>query len=140
MYYIIFNGESIGPMSANQVASYPVDSNTMVSAEGGNWQPLYNYPELMEAINIPKIVMDDKNPSEGTKNACGILAIILGGFGLHYFLVGKVGGGFINIILSLCSCGLWSVINLIQGIMILCMSYDEWKAKWVDNPSNFPVF
>lgn len=140
-YYILLNGETIGPMTAKQVAAYPVNSETMVSADGGDWRPLYNFPELMEAINNPaQQERRQSNASDGMKIACGVLAILVGGIGLQYFLVGKVAGGIINILLTLVTCGLWSIVNLVQGIMILCMSDEDWREKWVYSDTTFPVF
>lgn len=77
---------------------------------------------------------------DSKKTLCGILALLIGGLGLQYFLIGKTTGGIINICLSLVTCGLWGIINLIQGIMILCMSEAEWRTKFVDSPKTFPIF
>lgn len=139
MYYIQFNGQTVGPMSKEQLSAYPVTPQTMVSADGGDWRPLYSYPELMEVCN--------RNGSEGIaasddskKTVCGVLAILIGGLGLQYFLIGKTTAGIINIVLSLCTCGLWGIVNLIQGIMILCMSESDWRRKFVDSESTFPIF
>ncbi len=139
-YYISLNGQTIGPMTKEQVAAYGVNRDTLISANGGDWKPLYTYPELMEVLsrNIGSTV--DSASGDSRKVVCGILAILIGGLGLQYFLVGKTAGGIINIVLSLVTCGLWSVVNLIQGIMILCMSDDEWRRKFVDSTSTFPVF
>lgn len=132
IYHIVYNGQTIGPMSKEQMSAYAVDANTMVSCDGGEWRPLYTYPELMDLLR--------NRADSSTKTLCGIFAIVLGGIGLHYFLVGKTAGGIINIILSLVTCGLWCVIDFIQGIMILTMSDEEWRRKFVDSTSAFPVF
>lgn len=138
-YYISLNGQTIGPMSKEQVLAYGVNRDTLISADGGDWKPLYNYPELMEALsrNIGSTVAAS---GDSRKLVCGILAILIGGLGLQYFLIGKTAGGIINIALSLVTCGLWTIVNLIQGIMILCMSEEEWRRKFVDSTSTFPVF
>lgn len=140
-YYIQFNGQSIGPMTKEQLLSYGVTRDTLVSANGGDWCPLYNYPELMEELsrNLGSRSYAAAVP-DSRKMVCGILAILIGGLGLQYFLIGKTTAGIINIVLSLVTCGLWSIVNLIQGIMILCMSEDEWRSKYVDSTSTFPVF
>ena len=82
--------------------------------------------------------MAEQNNSQ--KTLCGVLAIVIGGLGLQYFLIGKTTAGIINIILTFATCGIWSVINLIQGIMILTMSETEWREKFVDSTKTFPVF
>lgn len=148
VYYIIYNGAPVGPMTADQVAAYDVDANTQVSVDGGDWRPLYTYPELMEQVNRPGSMppppphacSQQPASTDSRRVVCGVLAILIGGLGLQYFLVGKTAGGFINILLAVVTCGLWTLINFIQGIMILCMSDEEWKAKYVYSTSTFPVF
>lgn len=50
VYYIAYNGQTVGPMSREQVISYGVNRDTLISADGGDWRPLYTYPELMELL------------------------------------------------------------------------------------------
>lgn len=47
-YYIQFNGQTIGPMTKEQIGAYGVTRDTPVSANGGDWKPLFTYPELMQ--------------------------------------------------------------------------------------------
>lgn len=47
----------------------------------------------------------------------GVLAILLGGFGIHYFYVGNIGLGIL--FLLLCWTGIPSIIALITGILWL---------------------
>ena len=47
-YYITINGRTVGPMSAQQLMYYDIDSNTPVSRDGSDWAPMFTYPELME--------------------------------------------------------------------------------------------
>lgn len=72
--------------------------------------------------------------------AAGVLAILLGGLGLHYFIVGKPIAGLITIVLSMISCGIWPIVMLVQGILILCMSDEEFEAKYVHSYSTYPLF
>ena len=74
------------------------------------------------------------------KIVAGILAIRLGGLGIHYFYLGKTTGGIVSLILGLCSCGLWSIVMLIQGILILTMTDEAFQAKYVDTEKSFPLF
>lgn len=141
MYYIQYQGTSVGPMTAAQLASYPVTPDTLVYAEGGEWRPLYAYPELMELVSRSRATQAPAPQAEDSQRiVCGVLALLIGWLGLQYFLIGKTAGGLINIALSLVTCGLWGVINFIQGILILCMSEAEWRRKFVDSPSVFPIF
>lgn len=82
----------------------------------------------------------DCGPDGKSRGVAGLLAIFLGYLGIEYFYIGKWQGGIITILLSLITCGGWSVITLIQGIMMLCMSNSEFRRKFVDTPSIFPLF
>ena len=70
----------------------------------------------------------------------GILGICLGWLGVHYFYMGKNTAGLICILLSLVSCSLWAIVMLAQGIVILCISDSDFKAKYIDSSSTFPLF
>lgn len=140
MYYLTINGNTVGPMTAEQLFSYSVDQQTPVSKDGGPWVPLYTYPELMEMYNRRGYVSAQTSEVSSKKILAGIMAIIFGGLGVQYFVLGKVGGGFLCIFLTLITCGLWEIVTLIQGIMMLCMSDADFKRKYIDNPSTMPLF
>ena len=59
----------------------------------------------------------------------GLLAIFLGGFGVHNFYLGYTGKAVAQLLLSLLSCGLlsWvsSIWGLIEGILIISGSIDK---------------
>ena len=74
------------------------------------------------------------------KLVTGLLGIFLGTLGIHYFYRGKTTGGIVSLILGLCSCGLWSIVMLIQGILILTMTDEAFQAKYVDTEKSFPLF
>lgn len=79
-------------------------------------------------------------PEGKSRGVAGLLAILIGSLGVHYFYLGKVGAGLLTILLSLITCGLWSVVTLVQGILMLCMSNEEFERKFVSTPSTFPLF
>ncbi|MEY3142429.1 MAG: hypothetical protein RLY21_922 [Planctomycetota bacterium] len=58
---------------------------------------------------------------ESKRILCGVLAIVLGGLGIHRFLLGDVLGGILRILLSL-ACGIGGIISLIEGIIYLTKS------------------
>ena len=82
----------------------------------------------------------DSGPSGKSRGVAGLLAILIGTLGIHYFYCGKTGGGFICILLSIISCGIWGIITLIQGIMMMTMRSDEFERKYVYSTSTFPLF
>lgn len=79
-------------------------------------------------------------PEGKSRGVAGLLAILVGCLGVQYFYLGKTGGGLLTILLSLVTCGIWSIICFIQGILMLCMTNEEFERKFVTNPSSFPLF
>lgn len=69
-----------------------------------------------------------------------LLAIILGMFGAQYFYIGKTTAGILSIVISICSCSVWALVPLVQGIYILTLSDAEFNEKYVDNDRTFPLF
>lgn len=74
------------------------------------------------------------------KTVAGLLAIFLGGWGIQYFYLGKTTAGILTIVISLCSCYIWWLLMLVQGIMMLTMSDEAFNEKYVDNDKTFPLF
>lgn len=74
------------------------------------------------------------------KLVTGLFAIFLGCLGIQYFYLGKTTAGILSIVIALCSCGIWGVVTLIQGILMLTMTEEDFKAKYVDNDRTFPLF
>lgn len=139
-YFVSMNGRPVGPMSPHQVMAYNPTPNTMVSLDGYNWQPLYTFPELMQMLQNSGYNQYRNAEVESKKTLCGIMALLFGTLGIQYFILGKVAGGFITILLSVITCGGWGIITFIQGIIILCMSDSEFKRKFVDSTSTLPLF
>ena len=70
-----------------------------------------------------------QNPSpiyqENKKILAGVLAIMLGGFGIHKFIVGYTKEGVLQILMSFFSCGLAGIIPFVEGIIYLTKSDEE---------------
>ena len=114
-YQIVFHNSVLGPMTENQILSYDIDENTQVSKDNGPWQPLYAYPELMAKLAQKRSMLSPQNSDVVSKKTlCGIMAIIFGGFGVQYYLIGKIGGGLVTLLLTMVTCGLWSILTLVQ--------------------------
>lgn len=79
-------------------------------------------------------------PEGKSRGVAALLAIFLGGLGIQYFYLGKAAGGIITIILSLITCGIWQVVMLIQGILMLCMNNQSFREKYVLSQSTMPLF
>lgn len=104
-------------------------------------QPPYGQPYQQPYYQQPRQPgVFDEGPSGKSRGLAGLLAILLGGFGVHYFYIGKIAGGFICILLNLVTCGIWCIVTLIQGIMMMCMRQDEFERKYMNPNSTFPLF
>ena len=64
------------------------------------------------------------------KVTAGLLAILLGGLGIHHFYLGSTVAGVIVLAASFLLCGLGGVIALVEGIMLLVMSDADFDAKY----------
>lgn len=68
-------------------------------------------------------------PSSKDKVVAGILAIVLGGIGVHKFYLGKIGQGFLYLIF--CWTGIPAILGLIEGILYLLASDEEFHRRYV---------
>lgn len=57
-----------------------------------------------------------------SKVAAGLLGIFLGVYGIHNFYLGYTKKAVIQLVLSLCTCGIAGIWGFVEGIMILCGS------------------
>ena len=62
---------------------------------------------------------------ENKKMIAGILGILLGGFGIHKFVLGYTKEGIIQIVITFITCGAGSIVGLIEGIIYLTKSDEE---------------
>jgi len=74
-------------------------------------------------------VVSSTTPAEGrNKLAAGLFGILLGGLGVHKFYLGDVGLGIIYLLF--CWTFIPAIIGLIEGIIYLTMSEQEFNAKY----------
>lgn len=83
---------------------------------------------------------DSCGPEGKSRGIAALFAILLGEFGIQYFYLGKNTAGILSIVICICTCGGWGIITFIQGILMLCMTNAEFRAKYVATPSTFPLF
>ena len=65
------------------------------------------------------------------KVVAGILGILLGGLGIHKFYLGYTKEGIIQLVIGVVTCGLGGIIGLIEGIMYLSKSDEEFVATYI---------
>ena len=66
------------------------------------------------------------------KILCGILGIVFGGLGIHRFILEDTKGGILRILISLGTCGVGSVIGLVEGIIYLTKSDEEFVRIYIE--------
>jgi TM2 domain-containing membrane protein YozV len=145
MYKIIgIDGQQYGPISADQIRRWlgenRVNAHTLVQSEGSaDWKPLISVPEFAGEFRTPPphVKTAYSNPRASNKIAAGVCGILLGGLGVHKFILGYTGAGLIMLLVSLLTCGvllpLVHLIGLIEGIVYLCKSDDDFVRDYVDN-------
>ena len=83
-------------------------------------------------------------PSGKSRGVAGLLAILMGWCGLHYFYLNKPTAGIVFLLIAILSCGILatvtSVVSIIQGVLFFTSTQLEFEQKWVYSPSNFPLF
>lgn len=80
--------------------------------------------ELKEGWNE---ITDNK---ENKKMIAGILAIVIGSLGIHKFILGYTQEGIIQIVITIVTCGLGGIIGLIEGIIYLTKSDEEFYETY----------
>ena len=75
--------------------------------------------------------MNGQIPGAEKKMVAGILGILLGGFGVHKFYLGYTKEGVIQIVITLVTCGVGALVGLVEGIMYLMKTDEEFVATYV---------
>jgi TM2 domain-containing membrane protein YozV len=145
MYKVIgTDGQQYGPANADQIrrwlAKNRVNAHTLVQADGAlEWKPLSCFPELAGELKmVPPVVAPPAMVAARASNKipAGICAILLGGLGIHKFILGYTGAGLILLLVSVLTCGIaWPLthlIGLIEGIIYLCKTDEEFVRVYVD--------
>lgn len=144
MYKIIgIDGQPYGPVSTDQIrrwlAENRANAHTLVQSEGSSeWKPLVSFPEFALDLKAPPpSIAHASHPRASNKIGAGVCGILLGSLGIHKFILGYTSAGLIMLLVSLLSCGalapIIGLIGLIEGIIYLCKSDDEFVRTYVDN-------
>lgn len=153
MYKIIgTDGRQYGPIDTDQIrrwlADNRVNAHTLVQSENSTeWKPLISFPEFASDFKTgspPQIVTHVPNPRASNKIAAGICGILLGCLGVHKFILGYTGAGLVMLLVSVLApvvtCFTFGVvgpfvmgvIGIIEGIIYLCKSDDDFVRTYVD--------
>ena len=152
-YYYAAGDEHRGPFTIDQLRAQALRRDTMVWKEGmAQWQRAENVPELAELFAPPPPPINpgaypyggayagaagayDLSGVFGTKLAAGICAILVGGFGVHKFIIGANRAGATMLLLSLVSLGvcypIMHVIGIVEGIIYLTRKDQEFYLTYL---------
>ena len=92
---------------------------------GGGYQP-------MQTVNQGP-VMNWQAMGADKKIAAGLCGILIGGLGVHKFILGYTTEGIIEIVITFFTCGLGHFIGLIEGIIYLTKSDEEFVRTYIQN-------
>jgi len=94
--------------------------------------PMANYqpPPPIQTVN-PGQMVNWESMGADKKIPAGICAILVGGFGVHKFIMGYTTEGIIQLVLGLCGPG-W-IIGWIEGIIYLTKSDEDFVRSYFQN-------
>jgi len=92
---------------------------------GSGYQP-------MQSVNQGAMT-DWKAMGADKKMTAGICAILLGWLGVHKFILGYTTEGVIQLVLGLLTCGLTNIIGIIEGVIYLTKSDEEFVRTYIQN-------
>ncbi len=67
---------------------------------------------------------------ENKKVLAGLMGILFGSLGIHKFVLGYTQEGIIQIVISIVTCGVGSIIGFIEGIIYLTKSDEEFYQTY----------
>lgn len=126
-------GEYLDPATGAPYTSGTGSGSQQWSHNGGAsgaspQQPSYNYVQqpMMQSSGIAS-----------KKVAAGVCGILIGGLGIHKFILGYTNAGLIMLLVSILTCGIgWipmTIIGLVEGIMYLTKSDADFEAQYGNN-------
>ena len=128
------------PLQAQSLLTTPQEGNSLENIISEYVEPNTPTASYFEAVKDASFPSENamtynadvfkKDPEQLT---AGLLAILLGDFGVHHFYTGQTLRGVLDILF--CWTGIPAIIGLIEGIVWLCDDNDEWAervAKWND--------
>ncbi|SFA98931.1 TM2 domain-containing membrane protein YozV [Flavobacterium swingsii] len=67
---------------------------------------------------------------ENKKVLAGIMGILFGGLGIHKFILGYTQEGIIQIVVTIVTCGIFSIVGFIEGIIYLTKSDEDFYQTY----------
>ena len=70
------------------------------------------------------------------RTVAGILALLLG-IGVHQFYMGNTKSGILHLVVTFATCGVGSIISVIEGFIYLTMSDEEFYNTYILNKKDW---
>lgn len=96
-------------------------------------QPQTVYVQQQQPVNYqgmqPPVYASEANAGWPVKSkvTAGVLALVLGGFGVHKFYLGKIGMGILYLVF--CWTYIPALVSFVEGIIYLCSSDENFSRK-----------
>ena len=87
----------------------------------------------MQSVNQGQQLVDWQKQGADKKMVAGICGILVGSLGVHKFILGYTTEGIIQIVITLVTCGVGGVVGLIEGIIYLTKSDEDFVKTYIQN-------
>src|SRR5947209_5076225 len=134
VYSVFDNGATYGPHSEADLYSmmreHRISQRAQVIAQGWDqWYPIDRVVRLPPAPRPRSRGPQYRPGMETNRVLAGVLALLLGGLGIHKFVLGYVGAGILQICLSFLF-GVGALIGFIEGIVYLSKSEEQFFYEY----------
>ncbi len=139
-WYYARAGQRFGPLPDTELrrlaAAGQVYATDLVWSEGmADWQLAGLVPGVFPVGPGVPPPLAAARPDTGQRLAAGVCAILLGGLGIHKFLLGLTWPGLVMLMVSLLTCGLGAfvmhAIGVVEGILYLTKSDEAFYQTYV---------
>jgi TM2 domain-containing membrane protein YozV len=114
----------------DESAQYCTSCQAPLTSVAGGPSPSGYQP--MQGVN-PGAMTDWKQMGADKKIVAGILGILVGSLGVHKFVLGYTTEGLIQIVITFITCGAGGIIGLIEGIIYLTKSDEDFVRTYIQN-------
>lgn len=126
-----FCGEKFAQQQVSRQApvNQQYNQQAMQTQQPQQQRPVQQQPVYVQRPAPQPVYMTAINPAWPVKSkiAAGLLAILLGGFGIHKFYLGKVGMGILYLIF--CWTYIPALVGFVEGIIYLCSNDENFQLK-----------
>jgi TM2 domain-containing membrane protein YozV len=107
----------------DEMAQFCTNCQAQLSPVNAGYQP-------MQSVH-PGAIADWKSMGADKKIPAGVCAILVGWLGVHKFILGYTTEGIIQLVLGVITCGLTSILSIIEGIIYLTKSDEEFVRTYI---------